>query len=737
MTRSRCATCASCRRRVYEEKLEEADEAASQLRAVLDANPGDADALAMLDRIFTREKQHFELLEILDLRVAGAEGPDQDALAFRAAELVEKELDDQSGAIARYRDILSRSPGHEGARQALWKIARDEAYRLQAVAALEPVLRSTHGVDRAGRAAGAAPGGRGDPGRAAGDPDRDRPHPGAGAGRFPAGLRRLGAAFAEEPVARPGRARRWSAWRRPPASSPGWPRCTAAGWRATSIPIWSRRWPGGWRSCTRSSWASRARRSSSCGGSSSVPGQEAPALARLEVLLDKLARYKELEEVLEREADVAVRQRRAGRLPGQPGRAAPVEAGQHGRGDASPSATRWSAQPTHAKALAALRGAAGRRRPAPGRGRHPGAAGRGPRRLRRAGRAVRGARGPGGQRAGEGAVVAPGRRRRRGEAATTTTAAIEALGQALKEDPSAPDTAEALERVARGRGQADGRRQADGGGLADLSRHLAGRAGAAGGGPVPAGAATGGAEHDAAAERLYRRALEEEPENARALEALEALYRRAGRHPARAAGQDPRAAGRQRDGQRAAAGAATPRRRASTRSWATRRRPSPAWQSVRDGDEGNAEALDELARLLEQQGNNQELVAVLEDRARFSDAARSGRRCSSASASCAGARWRTPTARPPRSGRCWTSSPDDRRALAALAALEEKRGDFAALEEVLLRRLSVAEGGERVETLLALAKNAEQRLHDNDRAASYLHQILETDPGQPRGLPAR
>jgi hypothetical protein len=43
------------------------------------------------------------------------------------------------------------------------------------------------------------------------------------------------------------------------------------------------------------------------------------------------------------------------------------------------------------------------------------------------------------------------------------------------------------------------------------------------------------------------------------------------------------------------------------------------WQAVRDGDEGNAEALDELARLLGLQGNNQELVAVLEDRARFSD----------------------------------------------------------------------------------------------------------------------
>src|SRR4029453_8211522 len=64
--------------RVYEEKLEESHEAASQLRAVLDANPGDPDALAMLDRIFTREQQHIELLEVLDLRVAGTQGAAQD-----------------------------------------------------------------------------------------------------------------------------------------------------------------------------------------------------------------------------------------------------------------------------------------------------------------------------------------------------------------------------------------------------------------------------------------------------------------------------------------------------------------------------------------------------------------------------------------------------------------------------------------------------------------------------------
>ena len=152
------------------------------------------------------------------------------------------------------------------------------------------------------------------------------------------------------------------------------------------------------------------------------------------------------------------------------------------------------------------------------------------------------------------------------------------------------------------------------------------------------------------------------------------------------------------------------------------------WQSVRDGDEGNAEALDELARLLGQQGNNQELVAVLEDRARFSDS----REERAALFFRIGELRRGPLEDSEGAATSFKEVldivPDDRRALEALAQLEEKRGDFAALEEVLLRRLSVVEGGERVETLLALAKNAEHRLDDNDRAASYLHQILETDP---------
>src|SRR5439155_11281991 len=72
--------------------------------------------------------------------------------------------------------------------------------------------------------------------------------------------------------------------------------------------------------------------------------------------------------------------------------------------------------------------------------------------------------------------------------------------------------------------------------------------------------------------------------------------------------------------------------------------------------------------------------------------------------------------------------PQDVAALTALAEVEERRGDFAALEEALLRRLSAASGPDQVAVLFKLATNAAGPLDDRDRALSYLHQVLEADP---------
>jgi lipopolysaccharide biosynthesis regulator YciM len=470
--------------RVFEEKLEEPDEAASQLRAVLDANPGDADALAMLDRIFSREKQHFELLEILDLRVAGAEGPDQDALAFRAAELVEKELDDQSGAIARYRDIVSRSPGHDGARQALWKIARDESYRLQAVAALEPVLRSTREwtelveLQELRLEVEETPGVRleilTEIARIREQEQNDSRR------AFDA----WALAFAEEPSEAGPR----EALERLAASTNEYAKLAAVysgrleshldpeleqtlSWRLAQLYEEQLGEPG-----KAVEFLQRIVSVPGTGSGGAGPPRDPAGQARA------------LQGARRGPGTRGRRrggQRRAGRVPGQPGRATPVQAGQQGRGDGRlprrPGAPAGAHQGAGGDA-----GAAGRHGPEAGRGRHPGAAGRGAGRLRRAGESVRGAGGPGGQWAREGAVVAPGGRRRRREAggpgASHRGPGTGAEGGSLRARyRRGPGTG------GGGRRQANGRRPARGGGHDRPQWHLAGRAGAACGGPVPAG----------------------------------------------------------------------------------------------------------------------------------------------------------------------------------------------------------------------------------------------------------
>jgi tetratricopeptide (TPR) repeat protein len=705
--------------RVYEEKLEEPDEAASQLRAVLDAHHGDVDALTMLDRIFTRENQHFELLEVLDLRAAASDGAERDALAYRAAQLVEKELDDQGGAVARYRDILARTPSHEGARTALWTIARGESYRLPAVAALEPVLRAGREwpllVDLLELRLGAeeTPGVRleilTEIARIQESADGDQRR------AFDA----WAAAFAEDPrEAAPREALERLAEK--------------SGEPARLAEVFEARLDDGldtdleqtlcWRlaSIYEEKLGNPERAVDFLRRLTTLPGQEIPALARLEVLLGRLARWRDLEEVLDREADVAPDGK------AQAGFLASLGELRFARLDDREGGVRafrdaLERDPNHPRALSALRAHLtdeDLRREivdvleplAEVRGDHAELAS-----LYEVRVALE-------DSSAEKAIwwrrVATLAEENLGD----KPRALAALGQSLKEDPSAPDTAQTLERVALEAGEGTKGAALMEAALGDLAGtsfvELALRA-------ADLYIQAKVPEFDAAAERLYRRVLDEESENAHALEALDSLYRRQDQPEALAKVLEQRGAiEMEPDKRRGFLGEAA--RIHETRG----ELPAAiaAWQTVREGDQGDVEALTELARLFEQQGNNTELVSVLEDRARYSDA--NDERASLFFR--IGELRRGPLADPEGAATAFKEVldvlPDDRRALLALATLEGERGDFAALEEVLLRRLSVAQGAEKVETLLALASNAEEKLEDSDRAVSYFHQILDTDP---------
>jgi tetratricopeptide (TPR) repeat protein len=238
-------------------------------------------------------------------------------------------------------------------------------------------------------------------------------------------------------------------------------------------------------------------------------------------------------------------------------------------------------------------------------------------------------------------------------------------------------------------------------------------------------AATAPASEEAALQ-LYVRVLEAEPENTTALEALDALYRQRGDHQRLVEIIERRGAAELDPAHRLMLYA-----EAASLQEGMGNLPAAiaAWRAGREGDETNQTALDELARLYEAAGERDEQVEILREKARMLDDNR--QRCavlmqvaaikSGPLADMEGAVEAVKEA--------LDADPQDSSALAALVQLEEQRGDFAALEEALLRQSSALSGAELVPVLAKLAKNAAERLNDLERALVYLQQILATDPG--------
>ncbi|MBI4512241.1 MAG: tetratricopeptide repeat protein [Deltaproteobacteria bacterium] len=128
---------------VYDQELVDVYEAIAQYKSILEVSPGDVGALEALDEIFTREKSWSELVEIVDRRAALRSDASQRAeLAFRAARIVELEQEEAGQAVERYRAILSFCPAQAPTRAALDALASREDTMDAASAALEDVYRA-------------------------------------------------------------------------------------------------------------------------------------------------------------------------------------------------------------------------------------------------------------------------------------------------------------------------------------------------------------------------------------------------------------------------------------------------------------------------------------------------------------------------------------------------------------------------------------------------------------------
>lgn len=705
--------------RLHDERLEEPFEAASQLRAVLDAQPGDSEALEMLDRIFMREGQNTDLLEVLDSRAQVATSTaDRDGHAFRAASLVERELGDVQSAVERYRQILTRSPEHPGAREALWALARGDDHRMLAVPVLEPVLRGAREWARLIELLElrlAAEDGVGPRLEILGELARIEEHERKDA---PKAFSVWARAFAEDPA---DAAIREALERL----------AVAIGDLGHLAQVYEERLKASFDAELQRGLARRlaelyegalndpARAIERWREVVGFPGEEGLGLARLEVLLRQLGRDSELEEVLAREADLAVDPKAQAEHWAALGE---LRLRRLGEVDGAIDAFRAALErvPTHPVALASLRAFLGTRelRPmvldileplAEARADHAELVV-----LFEARLALEEERGERAMWLRRIAEIAESKLR-------DAPRALAALGRALQEDALSFALADEIDRLARHAGLvSDGAKlletaleALDGAAFCDMALRAA-RLHEAAETPVDEGAA----------EVLYARVLEVESENNGALEALEAIYRRRG-DVSRLAGMLERRGSLELD----------PVRRTQLYGEAARLhegrgdldRALAAWQAIRQADEGNLTALAELARLHERQGNLSELVRVLEEQARFTDDG-SGRaglylRMGALKAELlsdldgAAAAYRE----------VLDVTPDDPTALDALAAIEERRADFEALEQALLRRLSVSHGPEQLAVLFKLADNAVAKLDDADRALSYLHQVLDAD----------
>jgi tetratricopeptide (TPR) repeat protein len=128
---------------LYEAQLGRPDAACDALRAVVEADPEHRGALQGLSRLYERQGQWQELLEVLQRRTdAAANESERVELTHQLGNIMERELDDELSAIAVYGQILRIDPAHEASVQALLRITKLADYREDAAAVLEPYLRT-------------------------------------------------------------------------------------------------------------------------------------------------------------------------------------------------------------------------------------------------------------------------------------------------------------------------------------------------------------------------------------------------------------------------------------------------------------------------------------------------------------------------------------------------------------------------------------------------------------------
>lgn len=131
-----------------EEELRRPEDAIEAFQRVLEEEPEQPLAVQALTRLYERQAMWPELLDTLRLSASLEPDPAQRiAILFRAGEVLEREMDDVPAALETHEQVLALDPHHEPAIGALLRIGKLEDYRVAASDILEPLLREQNRWD--------------------------------------------------------------------------------------------------------------------------------------------------------------------------------------------------------------------------------------------------------------------------------------------------------------------------------------------------------------------------------------------------------------------------------------------------------------------------------------------------------------------------------------------------------------------------------------------------------------
>ncbi|MCA9522042.1 MAG: tetratricopeptide repeat protein [Myxococcales bacterium] len=129
---------------VFEDNLDNLDDAIDTYRKVLDWEPDDLEALGALDRLFSKKEDWLQLLEVLERLRECYDATERQEITYRIGTLYEEKLDDTFQAIESYRVVLETNPNHMAAIESLEGIIDNSDAKKRAIEVLEPIYREFH-----------------------------------------------------------------------------------------------------------------------------------------------------------------------------------------------------------------------------------------------------------------------------------------------------------------------------------------------------------------------------------------------------------------------------------------------------------------------------------------------------------------------------------------------------------------------------------------------------------------